>query len=1111
MSTTADVPTARTASSRTANPLVMGLRALASLRLTVALLSLSVLLVFFGTLAQMNNGIWTVVDKYFWSEYVWVDFQLLVQFAQVFFGVSKETHVSGAFPFVGGRLLGFVMMANLLAAHATRFKLTWKRAGVWVLHAGVVLLFVGEIGTRGWQVEQRMNIAEGSYSDYAFDTRNYELAVISSADATTDTVTVVPAERLKKAAKQKQRVSHPDLPFDLDVVEYMTNSSLIDPPASGNPATAGHGLQAAVKSQPEVTGVDQQQNIDIPSAYVKLYKKGTDELLGTYLVSVWLSPEFQRRPKPQTVAIDGKAYDVVLRFTRYYKPFALYLKEFRFDRYVGTQKAKNYSSRIRLVDPERNEDREVLISMNNPFFYRDETYYQSNFDHDTEKSTELQVIRNPVWWVPYVACTMVSLGMLVHFGYFLVRFLTRTLAARLAAPAAARDEPAVARVRPTWQQTLIPWATFGVLALLYYGGYVARQTPVSKLDLREVARVPVVDGGRVKPLDTVARVDLRVINQSEQYADPDGKLRPALQWFLDTASAPDPTDGPAAKAAVFRIENDDVRNLLDLPRREGYRYSLREVLAETKGRQNYAKLRDAAAKAMEVPEKKRDLFQVKVLELWQNVGIANRTWGGEAPLILPPADGKEWRAPGSLDRLAEQFADTMTPTRVPQIIEKYLGFAPQDRGEFAAAVKKLSPDERERLFSEIDEAQAETESARAAMKEKALARVKELDRPAGAWRAVLDAYHSGDQSKLDAAVAAFREQTEVNVPEADRARVRYEARLNELAPFFHCIFVYLAVVLMCLAGWVGLAVKPGLGEGFRKAAFWVLLATFLVHTVSLVSRMYLMDRPLVFVTNLYSSAIFIGWLAVLLGLIVEALFPIGVGNFVAAVLGALTAFIAHQLALSGDTLEMMQAVLDTNFWLATHVTCVTFGYAATYVAGLVGVVYLILSLGAPNLLKTPVPAVGGKPADLGKVVGYILYGIVCLAALLSFTGTVLGGIWADQSWGRFWGWDPKENGAVLIVAWNALILHARWGGLVKDRGVAVLTLVGNMITTWSWFGTNQLGIGLHAYGFDNRLVAGCVITWCIHLALIAAALGAMAVERYAPRTATPALPKARRR
>jgi hypothetical protein len=120
------------------------------------------------------------------------------------------------------------------------------------------------------------------------------------------------------------------------------------------------------------------------------------------------------------------------------------------------------------------------------------------------------------------------------------------------------------------------------------------------------------------------------------------------------------------------------------------------------------------------------------------------------------------------------------------------------------------------------------------------------------------------------------------------------------------------------------------------------------------------------------------------------------------------------------------------------------------------------------------PAMRG---DIGKAVGGMIYGTLCFATLLSFTGTVLGGLWADQSWGRFWGWDPKENGAVLIVIWNALILHARWGGLVKARGMAVLAVFGNMVTAWSWFGTNQLGIGLHAYGFDNRLATGCAVFW----------------------------------
>ena len=257
--------------------------------------------------------------------------------------------------------------------------------------------------------------------------------------------------------------------------------------------------------------------------------------------------------------------------------------------------------------------------------------------------------------------------------------------------------------------------------------------------------------------------------------------------------------------------------------------------------------------------------------------------------------------------------------------------------------------------------------------------------------------------------------------------------------------------------------------------------TLAAHTFTLFARMYLMDRPLVFVTNLYSSAVFIGWAGVMAGLLVERLFPLGLGNLVAACMGAATASIAHMLAASGDTLEMMRAVLDTNFWLATHVTTIALGYSATYLAAAFGLAYVGLSL-LPKAVGVGRPVTVGRgaaarPMELGRVIGQIIYGVVCAATLLSFVGTVLGGIWADQSWGRFWGWDPKENGAVLIVLWNALILHARWCGLVRDRGTAVLTLVGAMITTWSWFGTNQLGVGLHAYGFSKELAVGCRWAW----------------------------------
>ncbi|HEX8312975.1 MAG TPA: cytochrome c biogenesis protein CcsA, partial [Chthoniobacteraceae bacterium] len=217
-------------------------------------------------------------------------------------------------------------------------------------------------------------------------------------------------------------------------------------------------------------------------------------------------------------------------------------------------------------------------------------------------------------------------------------------------------------------------------------------------------------------------------------------------------------------------------------------------------------------------------------------------------------------------------------------------------------------------------------------------------------------------------------------------------------------------------------------------------------------RMTLEGRPPV--TNLYSAAVFIGWAACLLGLMLETVWRNSIGILVAAVIGFSTLLVAHHLSLAGDTMEMMRAVLDSNFWLATHVVIITLGYSATYLAGFLAIIFVVRGL-----------FTSGLDGGTAKAIDRSVYGIICFATLFSFVGTVLGGIWADQSWGRFWGWDPKENGALLIVLWNALILHARWGGMIRQRGLMACAIFGNIITSMSWFGVNMLGVGLHSYGF----------------------------------------------
>ena len=1011
------------------------LKALASLQLTVVLFALSLGLVFFGTLAQMNSGIWTVVEQYFWSNWVKVDFNLLVQFAKKFDVLGflpSDAAVKGWFPFVGGKLLGFALLANLLAAHLVRFKLTWQRGGVIMLHSGMILLFVGEYITREYSVEQRMSITEGETATHAYDMRNAELALVDRSDPTTDRVVVVPNRLLEQGG----RIAADDLPVDIRVDKFYKNA-VLEPlkPGEQPTATAGTGREKKIRSMDEVSGVDTQQGVDLPAAYVTLYQKGTETAVGTYLVSLYAT----LTDETQTATIDGRPYDLSLRFTRHYKPYTLTLLKFRFDRYVGTQMAKNYSSQVILNDPERGVNEEVVISMNDPLRYRGETFYQADFDKRTEKTTLLQVVRNPGWQLPYWACALVGVGMLWHFGRGLTKFLDRQ--------SVKSGKGIVVAAPTTGVQKALPWAATGVALLVFIAAAMPRSAD-GKMDLATAGQLPVVDGGRVKPLDTVARVNMRIMSVREEFTDEGGRTQPAIKWFFDVASSggtarPDP--GAAAKYRIFRIENDQVRKLLGLPAREGMRYAFAEL--GDKGREFDA----AAMKADAKPAKERDIFDTKILDLKHQLNAFFEVLLHKTPLVLPPTEGQPWRGAAAAEAVVSQ--------------------------QVMAAVEKAFPEltDAHKLSNE-DMARARTiaVSARTAA---------EVNDPTyAAWDQLLEAYKNNDAAKFNELVGEYRKNQYPNLSGADALRVRLEAFLNAFAPFYYCIGLYVLAFLLAAGSWVGMATRPQLGESVRRAAMGVLVVTFAVHLSALLARMYLMDRPLVFVTNLYSSAVFIGAASVAICLLIERVFPIGVGAATAAVLGGTTCIIAHNLAASGDTLEMMQAVLDTNFWLATHVTTITLGYSATYVAGVIAIAYILLGIGTP-ILDQAVP-VGPKPVPVGRVIGMIMYAVICGATLLSFVGTVLGGIWADQSWGRFWGWDPKENGAVLIVIWNALILHARWAGLVKDRGVAVLALVGNVITTWSWFGTNQLGVGLHNYGFNNALAAGCAITWMVHAGLI---------------------------
>ncbi|MEX2672931.1 MAG: cytochrome c biogenesis protein CcsA [Phycisphaeraceae bacterium] len=317
---------------------------------------------------------------------------------------------------------------------------------------------------------------------------------------------------------------------------------------------------------------------------------------------------------------------------------------------------------------------------------------------------------------------------------------------------------------------------------------------------------------------------------------------------------------------------------------------------------------------------------------------------------------------------------------------------------------------------------------------------------------ILSAYHRQQPAEFNDALANYLAVFDEHMP-SHAQRASYEVFFNAFAPFYHATLLYVVTLLLAAGSLLLRTMTGSVWAGtFARAALALLVVTFVLHTFGLASRIYLQSRPPV--TNLYSSAVFVGWGAVLLAIIAERFHRLGLATLGAAAVGFVTLIIAHNLAGDGDTMEMMQAVLDSNFWLATHVIIINIGYSATYLAGILGIVYILLGVLTPWLSK-----------PLNQSLTKMVYGTVCFALLFSFVGTVLGGIWADQSWGRFWGWDPKENGAALIVLTHAIILHARWGGMIQSRGMMVLAVGGNIVTAWAWFGTNMLGVGLHSYGF----------------------------------------------
>ena len=395
------------------------LKILCSLELTVVCLAFAIILVFVGTLAQVEIGLYAAQARYFRS----------------FVVLWNPPGTSFQIPVLpGGYLIGGVLLANLIAAHIKRFGFTRKKAGILMVHAGLILLLAGQLATDILQVESAMRLTEGQAKSYSESQRYNELAVLDTTNPEYNDVVAVPEHVLET----QKAIHQPNLPFTIQVRNYYPNSDPQSRRSSAAQGTQGVGQRLEFVQSPRTTRMDAR---DVPAAELEIFDSKAASL-GTWWVSPWLCDEelfplVLDRADPATRAallqtqsfkIDSKTYELSLRPRRIYLPFFLRLLKFSHDRYMGTDIPKNFASRVQLVRPATQEDREVLIYMNNPLRYGGQTFYQASFDKRDPRVTILQVVRNPGWLTPYLACCLVGAGLLYQFLTHLIGFVKRRTA-----------------------------------------------------------------------------------------------------------------------------------------------------------------------------------------------------------------------------------------------------------------------------------------------------------------------------------------------------------------------------------------------------------------------------------------------------------------------------------------------------------------------------------------------------------------------------------------------------------------------------------------------------------------------------------------------------------
>jgi ABC-type transport system involved in cytochrome c biogenesis permease subunit len=585
--------------------------------------------------------------------------------------------------------------------------------------------------------------------------------------------------------------------------------------------------------------------------------------------------------------------------------------------------------------------------------------------------------------------------------------------------------------------------------------------------------LPVQAGGRVKPMDSIAGLNLLTLNGKRTLKLADGTRLSAPEWLMDVMFFPE----QAKTYPCFRIQSDEVLVAIDVPakkKRDWYSYN--ELLP------GLERLEEQGSRISDIDSKERTAAERQIIKLARDVhefndllgilGVARFTFATNGTQTFTDLLGEP--RPGIMHLLDNSVA--------------IQGIVAQSRD----GANPADFDAAQALFAQLDNAlqlnqhgitfmapptTATDQDTWWRLSDLIIARfqgVPELDTQMALYASLEHLEHvKHDQAAFKGAMKELHAKAMAMA----EARGQYEHIPREVSlykadVFWNSLYLFIFGFLVCAVSWMAPRQRWLWG-----LAWALVMAGFALNTYGITMRCIIRHRPPV--VTLYDTILFITASIVLVSMLMEWITKQRIGLPVAALLGAAGMFFAgkyelQEIATSGDTMASVVAVLDTNYYLAIHVTTIALGYAGGLLAGGLAHVWVLAKL------------FGFRKNDRKFYQGLtrMTYGVVCFSLLFAVFGTIMGGVWANDSWGRFWGWDPKENGALLICLWFLLILHARMGGYVREHGFMVLCILGAVVVSISWWGVNLLSVGLHSYGFTSGALLALVTFWCVEAVFI---------------------------